>query len=122
MNPLVVGSNPTGPKSNLPMDFGPQWIEANGVIDTTYRSRGLRTCVYYAIATCRAKRDIAADLVALLRRTPRGISYGHHIDPVKVGQLLNPQTVTTAANYRRCSAASSTRVCTSYSAARCGMV
>jgi len=63
-------------------------IESKGVIDTAHRTREVCGRVFrYAIATGRAKRDIAADLVgALAPRTTQ-----HHaaiIDPVKVGELL----------------------------------
>jgi integrase len=63
-------------------------IEAKGVVDTAHRSREVCGRVFrYAIATGRAKRDIAADLVGAL--APRTTT--HHaaiIDPVKVGELL----------------------------------
>lgn len=63
-------------------------IEAKGVIDTAHRSREVCGRVFrYAIATGRAKHDIAADLVGAL--APRMTT--HHaaiIDPVKVGELL----------------------------------
>jgi integrase len=63
-------------------------IEAKGVIDTAHRSREVCGRVFrYAIATGRAKHDIAADLVgALAPRTTQ-----HHAaitDPAKVGELL----------------------------------
>jgi integrase len=63
-------------------------IEAKGVIDTAHRTREVCGRVFrYAIATGRAKHDIAADLVgALAPRTTQ-----HHAaitDPVKVGELL----------------------------------
>jgi integrase len=63
-------------------------IEAKGVIDTAHRSREVCGRVFrYAIATGRAKHDIAADLVgALAPRTTQ-----HHAaitDPLKVGELL----------------------------------
>jgi integrase len=63
-------------------------IEAKGVIDTAHRTREVCGRVFrYAIATGRAKRDIAADLVgALAPRTTQ-----HHAaitDPGKVGELL----------------------------------
>jgi integrase len=63
-------------------------IEGKGVIDTAHRTREVCGRVFrYAIATGRAKRDIAADLVgALAPRTTQ-----HHAaitDPGKVGELL----------------------------------
>jgi integrase len=63
-------------------------IEAKGVIDTAHRTREVCGRVFrYAIATGRAKHDVAADLVgALAPRTTQ-----HHAaitDPVKVGELL----------------------------------
>jgi len=74
-------------------------IEAKGVIDAAHRTREVCGRVFrYAIATGRAKRDIAADLVGAL--APRTTM--HHaaiIDPVKVGELLTaidqPTTVAT---------------------------
>jgi integrase len=63
-------------------------IEAKGVIDTAHRSREVCGRLFrYAIATGRAKHDIAADLIGAL--APR--STQHHaaiIDPAKVGKLL----------------------------------
>ena len=63
-------------------------IEGKGVIDTAHRTREVCGRVFrYAIATGRAKHDIAADLVgALAPRTTQ-----HHAaitDPVRVGELL----------------------------------
>jgi integrase len=63
-------------------------IEAKGVIDTAHRSREVCGRLFrYAIATGRARHDIAADLIgALAPRTTQ-----HHaaiIDPDKVGELL----------------------------------
>jgi integrase len=63
-------------------------IEGKGVIDTAHRTREVCGRVFrYAIATGRAKHDIAADLVgALAPRTTQ-----HHAaitDPAKVGELL----------------------------------
>ena len=95
-----------------------QKIEAKGVIDTAPRSREVCGRVFrYVIATGRAKRDIAADLVGSL--APRTTT--HHaaiIDPVKVGELLRAMDgLRRAAHYCRCSAVSSVRVCTSYGVA-----
>jgi integrase len=63
-------------------------IEAKGVIDTAHRSREVCGRLFrYAIATARAKHDIAADLIGAL--APRTTE--HHaaiIDPVRVGELL----------------------------------
>jgi len=63
-------------------------IDGKGVIDTAHRTREVCGRVFrYAIATGRAKRDIAADLVGDL--APRTTT--HHaaiIDPTKVGELL----------------------------------
>ncbi|HKT74322.1 MAG TPA: integrase arm-type DNA-binding domain-containing protein [Steroidobacteraceae bacterium] len=63
-------------------------IEAKGVIDTAHRTCEVCGRVFrYAIATGRAKHDIAADLIGAL--APRTIE--HHaaiIDPLKVGELL----------------------------------
>jgi integrase len=63
-------------------------IEAKGVIDTAHRTREVCGRVFrYAIATGRAKHDIAADLRGAL--PPRTTQ--HHaaiIDPMKVGELL----------------------------------
>jgi integrase len=82
-------------------------IEAKGVIDTAHRSREVCGRVFrYAIATGRAKHDIAADLVGAL--APRTAT--HHaaiIDPVKVGELLRAidgydGQPTTAAALRLC--------------------
>jgi integrase len=63
-------------------------IEAKGVIDTAHRSREVCGRVFrHAIATGRAKHDIAADLVGAL--APRTTTHHAAItDPVKVGQLL----------------------------------
>lgn len=63
-------------------------IEGKGVIDTAHRAREVCGRVFrYAIATGRAKHDVAADLVgALAPRTTQ-----HHAaitDPLKVGELL----------------------------------
>jgi integrase len=63
-------------------------IEAKGVVDTAHRTREVCGRVFrYAIATGRAKHDIAADLIgALAPRTTQ-----HHAaitDPKKVGELL----------------------------------
>jgi hypothetical protein len=62
-------------------------IEAKGVIDTAHRSREVCGRLFrYAIATGRAKHDVAADLIgALAPRTTQ-----HHaaiIDPAKIGEL-----------------------------------
>jgi integrase len=63
-------------------------IEAKGVIDTAHRSREVCGRVFrYAIATGRAKHDVAADLVGAL--APRTTTHHAAItDPVKVGELL----------------------------------
>ncbi|MBS0421956.1 MAG: integrase arm-type DNA-binding domain-containing protein [Proteobacteria bacterium] len=63
-------------------------IEAKGVIDTAHRTREVCGRIFrYAIATGRAKHDIAADLVGAL--APRTTTHHAAItDPVKVGALL----------------------------------
>jgi integrase len=63
-------------------------IEGKGVIDTAHRTREVCGRIFrYAIATGRAKRDIAADLVGAL--APRTTTHHAAItDPVKVGALL----------------------------------
>jgi len=63
-------------------------IEAKGVIDTAHRTREVCGRIFrYAIATGRAKHDIAADLVgALAPRTT--VHHAAITDPVKVGALL----------------------------------
>jgi hypothetical protein len=63
-------------------------IEAKGVIDTAHRTREVCGRVFrYAIATGRAKHDIAADLVGAL--APRTTTHHAAItDPVKVAELL----------------------------------
>ena len=63
-------------------------IEAKGVIDTAHRTREVCGRIFrYAIATGRAKHDIAADLVGAL--TPRTTTHHAAItDPAKVGALL----------------------------------
>src|ERR1700736_834600 len=63
-------------------------IEAKGVIDTAHRTREVCGRLFrYAIATGRAKRDIAADLRGAL--APRTTTHHAAItDPVKVGALL----------------------------------
>jgi integrase len=63
-------------------------IEAKGVIDTAHRTREVCGRVFrYAIATGRAKHDIAADLRGAL--PPRTTTHHAAItDPLKVGELL----------------------------------
>jgi integrase len=63
-------------------------IEAKGVIDTAHRTREVCGRIFrYAIATGRAKHDIAADLVGAL--APRTTQHLAAItDPVRVGALL----------------------------------
>jgi len=63
-------------------------IEAKGVIDTAHRTREVCGPIFrYAIATGRAKHDVAADLVgALAPRTT--VHHAAITDPVKVGALL----------------------------------
>jgi len=63
-------------------------IEAKGVIDTAHRTREVcGRLLRYAIATGRAKRDIAADLRGAL--APRTTTHHAAItDPLKVGRLL----------------------------------
>jgi hypothetical protein len=63
-------------------------IEAKGVIDTAHRTREVCGRIFrYAIATGRAKQDIAADLVGAL--APRTTQHLAAItDPAKVGALL----------------------------------
>jgi integrase len=63
-------------------------IEAKGVIDTAHRTRDVCGRIFrYAIATGRAKHDIAADLVGAL--APRTTQHLAAItDPAKVGALL----------------------------------
>jgi integrase len=63
-------------------------IEGKGVIDTAHRTREVCGRVFrYAIATGRAKHDIAADLVGAL--APRTTQHLAAItDPLKVGELL----------------------------------
>jgi integrase len=63
-------------------------IEAKGVIDTAHRTREVCGRIFrYAIATGRAKHDIAADLIGAL--APRTTTHHPAItDPVKVGRLL----------------------------------
>ena len=63
-------------------------IEGKGVIDTAHRTREVCGRIFrYAIATGRAKHDIAADLVgALAPRTTRHLAA--ITDPAKVGALL----------------------------------
>ena len=63
-------------------------IEGKGVIDTAHRTREVCGRIFrYAIATGRAKHDIAADLVGAL--APRTTTHHAAItDPVKVGALL----------------------------------
>lgn len=62
-------------------------IEAKGVIDTAHRTREVCGRLFrYAIATGRAKRDIAADLRGAL--APRTTTHHAAItDPLKVGKL-----------------------------------
>ncbi len=94
-------------------------IEAKGVIDTAHRTREVCGRVFrYAIATGRAKHDIAADLVGAL--APRTTTHHAAItDPVKVGELLTShRRLRRPADYCRRSAAGSVRVCTSHGAAR----
>ncbi len=63
-------------------------IETKGVIYTAHRSREVCGRVFrYAIATGRAKHDIAADLIGAL--APRTTTqHAAIIDPVEVGELL----------------------------------
>jgi integrase len=63
-------------------------IEGKGVIDTAHRTKEVCGRIFrYAIATGRAKHDIAADLVGAL--APRTTTHHAAItDPVKVGALL----------------------------------
>jgi integrase len=63
-------------------------IEAKGVIDTAHRTREVCGRIFrYAIATGRARHDIAADLVGAL--APRTTTHHAAItDPLKVGALL----------------------------------
>jgi integrase len=63
-------------------------IEAKGVLDTAHRTREVCGRVFrYAIATGRAKHDIAADLIGAL--SPRTTQHHAAItDPKKVGELL----------------------------------
>lgn len=63
-------------------------VEAKGISDTAHRTREVCGRVFrYAIATGRAKHDIAADLRgALAPRTTT--NYAAITDPLKVGELL----------------------------------
>lgn len=63
-------------------------IEARGAIETAHRVRFIMSQIFrYAVATGRASRDPAADLVGTLRTAVEG----HHAaitDPTKLGQLI----------------------------------
>jgi len=63
-------------------------IESRGTADTALRARGLTGEIFrYAIATGRAERDVAADLVGALA-TPKGGHFASITEPAQIGPLL----------------------------------
>ena len=63
-------------------------VEARGAIETAHRARSLAGMVFrYAIATGRAKRNPAADLIGALQ-APQPRHFASITDPTKVGHLL----------------------------------
>lgn len=63
-------------------------LEKRGVVETAHRARAVANQVFrYAIATGRAERNPAADLVGALE-TPRIRHFASVIEPEKIGELL----------------------------------
>lgn len=63
-------------------------VEERGALDSALRIRQYMSMIYrYAIATARAERDMAADLVGALA-SPIKSNYAFITDPEEIGQLL----------------------------------
>jgi integrase len=63
-------------------------LERRGVVETAHRARSLAGRVFrYAIATGRAERNPAADLVGALQR-PQGYHFASLTDPARIADLL----------------------------------
>ena len=84
----VIGQFPIGEVTAADMLDMLRRMEKRGIGETTYRIRAVCSQIFrYAIATGRAERDPAADLVGSL--TPRKRNHFATItDPDKIGQLL----------------------------------
>lgn len=63
-------------------------IEARGVLETAHRSRALASRVFrYGIATGRAERNPAADLIGALQK-PRTTHFAAQTEPASIAELL----------------------------------
>ena len=63
-------------------------MEKRGIVESAHRARGLANQVFrYAIATGRAERNPAADLIGALER-PQTTHFASIILPTKIGELL----------------------------------